>query len=174
MKRFAGTVWALWVVLVAATPEVLAQARGGVMPNRVPPPKPERAERMERQQHPLDRWAAMPPRQREAALARRPPEKAAELRRRIAGWEAMSPEAKERARRFYNKPEDQKQIVKDHVQWMQTLSQERRPIIRKEIVSLQTLSPEARQAEVEAPSFAKRFNEDEREHIAKLVTTMEE
>ena len=57
---------------------------------------------------------------------------------------------------------------------MQQLPQERRPVVRKEINSLQSLSPEARQAELESPSFARKFNPDEREHIVKLVSTMEE
>ena len=171
MKKFVGMIGALWVVLVATTPGVLAQARGGAMPTRVPPPKPER---MARPEHPLDRWAAMPPRQREAMLSRMAPQKAENIRARLAKWEAMTPEQKERARNFAAMPADQKQIVRDHAQWMQTLPQERRQPIRKEINSLQSLSPEARQAEVESPSFGRRFSEDEREHIRKLVSTMPE
>ena len=174
MKRFALTAVALWVALVATTPQVLAQARGGVMPNRTPPPKPERAAR---QEHPLDRWAAMAPKQRDsalAAMARKNPERAVALQKRIANWEAMTPEQKERTRAFYNKPADQKQIIKEHAEWMQTLPQERRQLIRREINSLQSLSPEARQAELESPTFSRRFDAAERERISKMVSTMEE
>ena len=162
---------AMWVVLMTAAPEVSAQVRGGAMPNRVPAPKPER---MSRQEHVLDRWAAMPPKQREAALSRMAPQRAEKLRERLKSWEAMTPDQKERARHFAALPANQKQIVRDHADWMQTLAAERRQPIRKEINSLQTLSPEARQAETESPSFIRRFNEDEREHIRKLVSTMEE
>lgn len=162
----------MWVALLAAAPEVSAQARGGVMPNRVPPVKPERA--MPRQEHPLDRWAAMPPKQREAALAKRPPEKAEELRQRIAKWEAMTSEQKQRARDFFNKPAEQKLIIKEHAEWIQTLPQERRQVIRKEIHSLQSLSPEARQAEIDSPSFNRRFDGTERERITKMVSAMDE
>lgn len=168
MNRFACMVGALLVALVVTAPEVLAQGRTGAQPKAPPPQKPARME------HPLDRWAAMPPQQREAALARRPPEKAEELRKRIANWEKMTPEQKERARHFAALPAEQKRIVRDHAAWMQQLPQERRPVVRKEINSLQSLSPEARQAELESPSFARKFNPDEREHIVKLVSTMEE
>ena len=171
MKRLATIFGILWVALLAATPGVLAQARGGVMPNRVPPPKPER---VLRQQHPLDRWAAMPPKQREAALSKLPPDRAENVKARLAKWENMTPEQKQRAREFASKPAEQKQIIRDHAQWMQQVPEERRPVIRKEIHSLQSLSPEARQAEFESPSFSKKFSEDEREHIGKLVSTMEE
>lgn len=171
MKRVASIAGALWMVLAAATPEVSAQARGGAMPDRVAPMRPERAAR---QQHPLDRWTAMPPKVREAQLAKLPPEKRAQVEQRIANWEQMTPEQKERARHFAALPVAQKQIVRDHADWMKQLAQERRPVVRKEINSLQSLSPEARQAEIESPSFARRFNEDEREHIGKLVPTMPE
>ena len=174
MRISACMIGAMWVAMVAATPEVFAQTRGSVMPNRVPPVKPERAVR---QEHPLDRWAAMPPKQRDAALgslARRSPEKAAQLQKRLANWDAMTPTQKERARAFYNKPADQKLLIKEHAEWMQTLPQERRQTIRKEINSLQSLSPEARQAEIESPSFARRFDATERERISKMVSTMEE
>ena len=169
MKRFFCIPGLL--VALAAAPEVCAQARGGVMPNRVPPPKPER---MERPQHPLDRWSSMPPRQRDAALSRLPAEKADSIRTRLAKWEAMTPEQKQRARDYFGKPADQKQIIRDHAHWMQELPQERRPVIRREVQSLQSLSPEARQAELESQSFSKRFNDAEREHISKLVSTMEQ
>ena len=172
MRTWAFIIGAMWVALMAATPEVSAQGRGGVMPNRVPAVKPERA--APRQAHPLDRWAAMPPKQREAALAKRSPEKVAELRQRIAKWEAMTPEQKQRARDFFNKPAGQKLLIKEHAEWMQTLPPERRQMIRKEINSLQSLSPEARQAEMDSPSFNRRFDGTERERITKMVSTMEE
>ncbi len=171
MKPIATIAGVFWLTLAVATPEALAQARGGVMPSRVPPPKPER---VARQQHPLDRWASMPPKQREAALSRLPPARAENVRARLAKWESLTPEQKQRAREFAAKPADQKQIIRDHAQWFQQLAQDRRPAIRREINSLQSLSPEARQAELESPLFAKRFNEDEREHIGKFVSTMEE
>lgn len=177
MKRFACMSGLLWLALAAAlTPQVFAQGRGGVMPNRVPPPKPERAAPL-RQEHPLDRWAAMPPKQRESAIAsmaRRNPDRAAALQKRIANWEAMTPQQKERARAFYNKPADQKQIIKEHADWMKTLPVERQQAVRREIGSLQALSPEARQAEIESPSFSRRFDATERERIGKMVSTMEE
>ena len=159
------------MVLAAASPEVSAQARGGVMPNRMPPPKPER---MVRQEHPLDRWAAMPPRQREAALSRLPQARAEDIRARLAKWEAMTPEQKERARTFFGKPADEKKIIRDHAEWFKMLPEERRPVIRKEVQSLQSLSPEARSAELDSPSFSRRFSEEERDHIRKLVSTMEQ
>ena len=158
------------LVALATAPDVCAQARGGVMPNRVPPPKPER---MERPPHPLDRWSSMPPRQRDAALSRLPAEKADNIRNRLAKWDAMTPEQKQRARDYFVKPANEKQIIRDHARWMQALPQERRPVIRREVQSLQSLSPEARQAEMESPSFSKRFSEEERDRIGKLVSTME-
>jgi len=171
MKQLLCMVGTLWVVLAAATPEVSAQAHGGVMPNRMPPPRPERTQT---QQHPMDRWTAMPPRQREAALGRLKPERAEKIREQMKKWDEMSPEQKERARRFFNLPPEQKKIINDHAAWMKTIPAERVPMVRKEVNSLQNLSPEARQAEIESPSFNKRFSEEERERIRKLVPTMEE
>ena len=184
MKRFAYLAGALWVVLVITAPEVLAQGRGHGPPpkppaSKLPAPKapPSKAPPQpmaDRTEHPLDRWAAMPPKQREAELAKRPPEKAEELRKRIANWEKMTPDQKERARHFAALPPDQKRVVREHAAWMQQLPDERRPIVRKEINSLQSLSPEARQAELDSPSFSRKFNADEREHIGKLISTMEQ
>jgi hypothetical protein len=160
--------------LCLGTATLFAQAHGGAMPTRVPPPKPVRAEKTKspRPEHPLDRWAAMPPREREAALAKLPPAKRENLEQRIARWETMTPAQKERARNFAAMPADQKLIVKQHAEWMQQIPQDRRAAVRKEINSLQQLSPEARAAEMEAPSFARRFDTVEREHIGKMVSIM--
>ena len=174
MRQQLYTIGSLWVVLAAAASDVFAQAHGGVMPNRVPPPKPQRAEKMARAEHPLDRWMAMPPEQRERAMAKLPPERRANLDARLAKWAAMTPEQKERARDFAAMPVDQRKIVTQHAEWMQTLPQDRRQIVRKEINSLQHLSPEARQAELESPSFSRRFDASEREHIAKMIPVMPE
>ena len=116
----------------------------------------------------------MPPKQREAALSKLPAARAENVKARLAKWENMTPEQKQRAREFAAKPAEQKQIIRDHAQWMKEVPEERQHVIRKEINSLQSLSPEARQAELESPSFSKKFSDGEREHIGKLVSTMEE
>jgi len=157
---------------IFATSALFAQAHGGAMPNRVPPPKPVRSERLARPEHPLDRWAAMSPQQRSAALAKLPPARREKLTIRLAKWENMTPVQKERAREFAAMPAEQKLIVKNHAAWMQQLPQERRAAVRREINSLQQLSPEARVAEMDAPSFQRRFDTVEREHIGKMVSIM--
>jgi len=139
------------------------------MPNRVPPPKPERAKKLDRPQHPLDRWAAMSPAQREAALAKYPPAKQQNIRQRLAKWMDMSEEQKERVR---NLTPEQRRILTTHSQWMQTLPQERRQAVRKQINLFEQMSPEARQAEIESPSFNRRFDVTERDHIKQVVSTM--
>ena len=167
-KQF-GAIATLWLAGMAGA---FAQAHGGAMPNRVPPPKPERPQKLARPQHPLDRWSAMSPQQRESALAKLPPERRENIEQRLAKWESMTPAQKERARNFAALPVEQKLIVKEHAQWMQTIPQERRQAVRKEINSLQQLSPEARMAEIDSPSFSRRFDTVEREHIGKMLSTL--
>jgi len=113
--------WMLSIILATASPVMFAQAHGGAMPNRVPPPKPERAQKPGRPVHPLDRWAAMSPAQREAALAKFPPAKQQNIRQRLAKWEIMTEAEKERVR---NITPEQRRILTAHNQWMQTLPQE--------------------------------------------------
>jgi Protein of unknown function (DUF3106) len=156
----------LTVVLLAGASGVFAQAHGGAMPNRVPPPKPERAVRP---QHPLDRWAAMSPAQRDAALAKLPPERAQNIKARLAKWADMTEEQKDRVR---NLTPEQRQTLTAHAQWMQTLPQERRQAVRKQVNLFQQMSPEARQAEIESPSFTRRFDAAERDHIKQVISTM--
>jgi hypothetical protein len=168
MMKNLLTAGALAVVLWATSPAVVAQqAHGGPSINRLPPPRPERP-----LPHPMDRWMAMSAQDREAALARVNPERREKLIQQIERWQRMSPRERERARWFFNLPPDQKQIVTAFNKWMQTLPEERRPIIRREINSLQELSPEARQAELDAPSFTRKFDAEEREHIGKMISVM--
>ena len=168
MLKKLCTAGVLCVALCAAQHKVSAQpTHGGPSLNRQPPPTVERPK-----QHPMDRWLAMSVQEREAALAKVPPERRAKLVPQIDNWLKMTPLQRDRARWFFNLPPEQKAIVQDHRLWVDTLPEERRPVIRREINSLQELSPEAREAELQSPSFNRRFDPEERERIRKMVSVM--
>ena len=114
----------------------------------------------------------MSPAQREAAMSKMTPERRENLQKRIAHWESMTEPQKEKARWFAGLPPDQKKIVREHAEWIQQLPEERRVAVRKETNLLQQLSPEAREAELDSPSFSRKFDEEEREHLKKIISTM--
>jgi hypothetical protein len=188
MKKPVYTVWALWVVFLTAAPGLYPEAKEAKQAHPPPaaakppagaprpaaggkPPQPGGGANG-RPVYPLDRWAAMSPAQREAAMSKMTPERRENLQKRLDHWAGMSEVQKERAREFAALPPDQKKIVRDHAEWIQTLPQERRQAVRKETNLLQQLSPEARQAELDSPSFGRKFEEEEREHLKKIVSTM--
>jgi len=188
--------WAVWVALAATAPGLFAQPKEGKQaPPPAPhpagsvaapkaaagPPKPAQQQlkagppggpKLDRPVYPLDRWAQMDPAQRQAALAKLPPERRENVQQRLAHWETMPEVQKERVRRVWLLPPDQKKIVREHTEWLQTLPQERRVVLRKETNLLEQMSPEARQAELESPSFNRKFDGVEREHLQKIVSTM--
>jgi hypothetical protein len=192
MKQPVYTLWALWVVFLTASPGLFAEAKDSKQSHPPPapkagagPPRPAAGKPPQpgggpnassaangRPVYPLDRWAAMSPAQRDALMAKMTPERRENLQKRIAHWESMPEAQKERAREFAALPPDQKKIVRDHAEWIQQLPQERRMAVRKETNLLQQLSPEARQAEFDSPSFSRKFDDDEREHLKKIISTM--
>lgn len=184
MKLQRTTFGLLGAVMLAAAfaPGVsAAQVHGGVAPNRVPPPKPERSaankankaavKPLPKQQYPLDRWSAMPPAQREAALAKLPPERRQNLEARLQKWQSMPEHQREMIR---NMTPEQRQAAAQHGNWMKEQPAERQPVIRKQIQMLRQMSPEAREAELNSPSFQKKFSPAEREHIQKVVPILAE
>lgn len=100
------------------------------------------------------------------------PERRQILQERLAHWQSLPERQKERARAFYALPADQKRIVREHAEWMKTLPQERRQAIRHQLTLLEQMSPEARQAELDSPSFNRKYDPVEREQLRKMVSTM--
>ena len=191
MKKPVHMSCALWLIFAISapgvlTPQLVAQNKeskpsrsGEAGPKAPPAPKStspakpsqgaNRGEKIDRPVYPLDRWAAMNPAQREAAMAKMTPERRASLEKRLAHWESMPEAQKERVR---NLTPAQRQILAAHAQWMQTLPQDRRQTIRRQIQMFEQISPEARQAELNSPSFGRKFDAEERDHIQKVVSTM--
>jgi hypothetical protein len=175
MTKRVYILWALWLVLAATAPELSAQPKEG---KPAPAPKaghPPNApagangEKAGRPVYPLDRWASMSPTQRDALMSRMTPERRENLQKRLAHWQTMTEAQKERVR---NLTPEQRQILAAHAKWMESLPQERRQVIRHQVNMFEQMSPEARQAELNSPSFGRKFDAVEREHIQKVVSTM--
>lgn len=186
MKKPVYTIWALWVALAVAVPGLFADAKEGNKgaqagprahaPAAPPPPQaghfPGAGQRADRPVYPLDRWAAMSPAQRDEMMSRMKPERRQNLQERLAHWQSLPEPQKERVRAFFALPPDQKRIVREHAEWMKTLPQPRRQAIRHQLQVFEQMSPEARQAELDSPSFTRRFDPVEREQLRKMVSTM--
>jgi hypothetical protein len=118
-------------------------------------------------QHPLDYWQNLTPQQRESQLSRLTPERSANIRRRLDNWNRMTPAQKEVARSMT--PEKRK-IASEHRAWLLEQAPERQQAILRQTRLLREMSPEARQAELSSPTFRRRFDATEREHIRKIIS----
>jgi hypothetical protein len=164
------------LILFAVAPGIsLAQVHGGPMPNRVPAKQPKRADKQDKAarpvaaagQHPLDRWRNLTPEQRQAQLAKLPPEKAANIQKRLDAWNKMTPDQQQVARSM---TPEKRQLVSDHREWLLQQAPERQKAIVRQTQLLRQMSPEARQSEFESPTFKNRFDATEREHIKRIIS----
>src|ERR1700759_5150903 len=111
---------------------------------RKPPPPPKRPKGNPAQE--LDHFAKMSPEDREAALAKLPPVRRAQMEQRLERYQRLSPEQQEK--------------FKARLELMQSLPKERQVAVRQEIQTLRAMPPRERRKALNGDEL-KDFSPDE-------------
>jgi hypothetical protein len=122
----------------------------------------------------IDRWNRMSPEERERELAKLPPERAKQIRQRIARYNQMHPEEQEALRRRYQTfsqlPPEQKQVIRQRLREFRQLPLARRPVVHRQVEQLRLLPEAQRQAALNSADFHSRFSPQEQQIIRDLST----
>jgi hypothetical protein len=96
---------------------------------------------------PLERFENMTPEQREKALSRLPPERRADIERRLNRLERL--------------PAEQRAELQQRYQRFQSLPVERRVAVRSELQNLRTMPPAMRRQRLNDPGFQQQYSPEE-------------
>lgn len=132
------------------------------------------AAQVQPQANPIDRWNRMSPEERASELAKLPPARARQIRRRIWWYNHMRPEEqralRERYQTFAQLPPDKQQTVRERLREFFQLPPARRPLVHREIEQLRLLPEAQRPAHLNADQFRGQFSPQEQQIIRDLTT----
>jgi hypothetical protein len=124
----------------------------------------------------LDRWSRMSPEQRQAMLAKLPPDRRQAMLDRMERWNRLSPQEKDRQRaryeRFSHLPADKQALVRRQIQNLVTLPDDRRPSVSREYDELRRLTQVDRRVRINSEEFRSRFTPREQEILRDLADNM--
>jgi DNA-directed RNA polymerase subunit F len=152
------------MIAIAMLGSASAQPRRAVV-SRHPAPS--------RGKHPAEEFEKMAPAEREKALAKLPPERQQKLREKLARWDKLSPEERDRQRAFNSLPPERKDAVRHAYQQFQKFPPERQVAIRDELQQLHEMTDPERRQRLAAPEFKQKFNKPERETIEDMTGVTE-
>jgi phage-related protein len=120
----------------------------------------------------LQRLSQMSPADRQKALANLPPERRAQVLKRLQDYQTLSPQARQRAMGQLNRlqslpPEKQGQVRKS-LQKLQQLPEDRKAAVGAELDRLGAMSPTQRTARMSSPEFKSQYSDSERQMMGDI------
>jgi Protein of unknown function (DUF3106) len=149
-------------------PAMMAVAQAPPQQPSYPPP-PRAQQRPMPAENPIERWNRMSPEERERALARLPPARAAQIRQRIERYNQLPPQVREALNERYERlsqlPPQKQALVRERLRELRQLPQERRPEVRRAIRRMSLLPEPERRARMANPAFQSHFSPQEQQII---------
>lgn len=120
----------------------------------------------------IERLSKMTPQEREQALAKLPPERRQDARRRLEAFQRLSPEERERLgrglERFRDLPPEQQARVRRLFRQFNEVPAERRPALRRELNRLRQMDEEERRAHLNSDEFRGKHSVAEQQLLSEL------
>ena len=177
-RLLAAFLFSGWTILSAA------QAKN---PRPPPPPPRPRQSRPQPRANPgrpanpggqrpgdqaLQRLSQMSPADRQRALANLPPDRRAQVLRRLENYRTLSPEARARANgelnRLQSLPPQEQGRVRKSLQRLQQLPEDRKNTVGAELDRLSSMPPEQRTARMNSPEFKSQYSDSERQMMGDI------
>jgi hypothetical protein len=112
------------------------------------------------------------PEERERALARFPAERQEQLRKQLTWFDALAKEQQEiqirRIERFAGLSTQRQAVAREQIRAFNQLPAARKQAVRRALTLMQSLTPAQRAKRLRAPSFQRRYSENERKIIEDL------
>lgn len=125
---------------------------------------------------PVERLSKMTPKQREAALAKLPPERQEQLKKRLEMYDRMSPDEKQRLNDQYEifrqLPPERQESMRRLFRRFNNMPDERKPMLQQEFRNLRTMKESERVARLKSDDFRARFSVPERRLLQEMATTV--
>lgn len=120
----------------------------------------------------LDRLSRMSPAEREKALANLPPDRRAQVLKRLQSYQTLSPQARARAntqlQRLQSLPPKQQNQVRGSLQKFQNLPDDRKAAVSSELDHLESMPEAHRQTRLASPEFKSQYSSSERQMIGDI------
>jgi hypothetical protein len=159
-----------WLTLTY--PVLAAQSKGSPRPRANPPHAARPPGRGGAGNPALERLSRMSPAERQKALANLPPERRAQVLKRLQSYQTLSPQARARAnnqlQRLQSLPPKQQNQVRGSLQKFQNLPEDRKTALSGELDKLGAMSEDQRQTRMDSPEFKSQYSSSERQMIGDI------
>lgn len=131
-----------------------------------------RGQRMANPANVVRQLMRMTPEERERALEKLPPERQAQIRKRLQQFDNLPKQQQERmlqlGQAFANLPPEKQDLVRRQIRAVNQLPEDRRRMVRAAFERLRRLPENERQARMASEPFRNRFTPDEQQMLADL------